>query len=174
MTLPRSRGRSFVRGQKRQVTWIGPADQGYISVGAAGSTLLADFAPGTVGIDKPTIVRTRGDISIVPAVLSADLEVVGAFGVGVVSAQAFAIGITAIPKPFDDANWDGWYVWQAINFVVEAGATVQSFSPADRIITVDSKAMRKIADNEVLVLVAQSQQGAFRISAPLRTLLKLS
>ena len=39
---------------------------------------------------------------------------------------------------------------------------------------VDSKAMRKVTDDETIVLVAESQVGAYKISMPLRLLLKLS
>ena len=39
---------------------------------------------------------------------------------------------------------------------------------------VDSKAMRKVSANETIVTMAQSQQGAFDISASLRTLVKLT
>jgi len=39
---------------------------------------------------------------------------------------------------------------------------------------VDSKAMRKVGENEVLVTIAESQGGAFNISTPLRTLVKFS
>ena len=39
---------------------------------------------------------------------------------------------------------------------------------------VDSKGMRKVSDNETIVLMAESQQGAFQISMNFRMLLKLS
>jgi len=39
---------------------------------------------------------------------------------------------------------------------------------------VDSKAMRRMGPNKVLVGIAESQSGAYTISSPLRTLVKLS
>jgi len=39
---------------------------------------------------------------------------------------------------------------------------------------VDSKGMRKVSDNENMVMIAQSQAGAFNIAMHLRTLWKLA
>ena len=174
MARPRSR---FSSGRKRKSTWIGPADQGYISVASAGATLMASFDTSAAGNPNAaaigsTIVRTRGQISIIPTAVGADLNIVGAFGIGIVSSQALAIGITAVPEPFDEADWDGWYVWRSFSYNVEfIDATGTQFLEWN--FEVDSKAMRKLSENEAFVFVAQSQQGAYAISAPLRTLIKL-
>ena len=160
-------------GPKRQVTWIGPADQPYVAVASTVSVLLASFDPNAAGLAKPTVVRTRGQVSVKPEAFTGDVDIVGAFGMCVVTDQAFGIGITAIPDPFDQAEWDGWFVWRSFSYHLE-------FSTAENILLgswdfeVDSKAMRKVGDNETIVLMAQSQIGAFRISAPVRLLLKLS
>jgi len=161
-------------GPKRQTTWIGPADQGYIALASTTKVLLASFDPSAAGLVKPTVVRTRGPLSVRPNVYSADVDIVGAFGVAVVSDQAFGIGITAIPGPFDDANWDGWFVWQSFSYRFELVDGTGDFYPASSEIEIDSKAMRKISQNETIVLVMQSQVGAMSISAPLRLLFKLS
>ncbi len=116
-----ARQRSFTRGgPRRQVTWVGPADQGFIAVSSGGATLLSSFNPVTdAGMSKPTIVRTRGAVTIVPNSFAADLNFDGAFGIGVVSNQAFAAGIASIPEPFDEADWDGWMVWRSFAYTLE-------------------------------------------------------
>ena len=151
---------------------MGPADQGYVVVGTNAKVLVASFSPEGAGMEKPTVVRTRGQVGIRPNVVSADLDVVGALGLGIVSAQAFGIGITAVPGPFTDADWDGWFVWRSFSYRFEATAGVDV--AIDWGFEVDSKAMRKVADNEVVVVVAESQVGAFQISPPLRLLFKLA
>ena len=159
---------------KRQVTWIGPADQSYIAVANATKVLIASFTPGGVGIDKPTLVRSRGTLSVRPSSVAADLSYTGAFGMGVVSDQALAIGITAIPGPFDDADWDGWFVWQSFSGRVEFEAGIEAVLAREIEYDIDSKAMRKVSDNNSIVLVGESQTGSVSMSAPIRLLLKLS
>jgi len=166
---------NFGSGRKRKTTWIGPADQGYVGVASAGATLVASFdvsqAANSAAIGA-TIVRTRGMISIRPQSVTADLDIVGAFGVGVVSSQALAVGITAVPEPFDEADWDGWMVWRSFSYALEVVSEIgEHFIEWD--FEVDSKAMRKLGEGDAFVLVAQSQQGAYSISAPLRHLIKL-
>jgi len=167
--------RSVVRGPKRQTTWIGPADQGYLAVGAGAKVLIASFDPFAAGLPKPTVVRTRGNVSIRQGTgIIVDTEIVGAFGLAVVSDQAFTIGITAIPGPFNDSGWDGWFVWGSFSIAYEAVGTSETLLMTDRQFEVDSKAMRKVTENETIVLVAESQGVALRASMPLRMLMKLS
>ena len=153
----------------RLTQWIGPADQGYVTVAAGGSTLVS-----SASFDQPlTVMRSRGQVSIIPTVLSADLNIVGAFGMAIVSAEALAAGITSIPDPFLDADWGGWYVWRSFSYRFEfADATGVNFPNWS--FEVDSKAMRKLTVNEAIVLVAESQGGGFSISTPIRQLVKLA
>ncbi len=159
---------------KRQVTWVAPADQGYLAVASNTKVLLSTFDPAAFGLIKPTIVRVRGQINIRPEAFTADVDITGAYGVAVVSDQAVAAGIASIPGPFTDAEWDGWFVWQAFAMHLQITSPVESFMIVDGRETIDSKAMRKITDNETMVTVVESQSGAFRISAPKRTLVMLS
>jgi len=173
--MPRPRARGFRgRGPQRQVTWVGPADQGYTAVATTAKVIIGSFDPAANGLAKPTVVRTRGQVSINGGTgQSADLEIVGAFGLAVVSDRAFAAGVASIPGPFSDAGWDGWFVWRSFNFTQEfldATGIFLNFVNQE----VDSKAMRKVTDDETIVLVAESQSGALKISMPLRMLLKLS
>jgi len=162
----------FGGGPKRQVTWFGPADQAYITVGAGAKVLLSSLDPGTAGLPKPTIVRSRGVVSINP-VTAADAQIVGAFGIAIVSDQALAAGIASIPGPLNDSGWDGWFVWRSFAFTQTqldaTGSLIQSIQ-----LEIDSKAMRKVSDNESLVAVAESQAVAFEIYDGVRTLFKLS
>ncbi len=160
-------------GPKRQVTWVAPADQGFISVASNTKVLIATFDPAAASLIKPTLIRTRGAVSVIAESTAVDVEITGAYGLAIVSDQAVAAGIASIPGPFDDAEWDGWFVWRSfamkIDSVTQTGVFRSSWTQE-----VDSKAMRKVTDNETCVVVAESQSGAFQISMPLRVLLKLS
>ncbi len=172
--MARSRfGHRAVGGPKRAVQWVGPADQNVISVASGASAIVASFDPGGNSMIRPTIVRTRGMVSIRPQSFAGDLSIGGAFGVAIVSDEAFAAGTASIPRPFDDANWGGWMVWRSFFYQLEF-ADVTGFIIGDRVLEVDSKAMRKVGDNETVVLMVESQTGAFNIGMHLRQLFKLS
>ena len=155
------------------MTWIAPADQGYIGVASNGKTIIASFDPAGIGLVKPIIVRTRGEVSAKVAAPGATAVIVGAYGLAVVSDRAFTAGAGSIPGPFTDASWDGWFVWRSfsMNWEFDDASGVR-FSTKDQ--EVDSKAMRKVNDDETVVMIAESQVGAFDISMPLRMLMKLS
>jgi hypothetical protein len=64
-------------------------------------------------------------------------------------------------------------VWRSFSYRLEFG-TNASLNFLDWNFEVDSKAMRKVSSNEAAVVVAESLTGAFNISTPVRTLIKLS
>ena len=163
------RARSFARkGTRRLIQWIGPADQGFVSVASAGAILLFNFA-----ITEPvTVVRVRGQVAIEMA-NAANLNVIGAIGMVIVSAEAFAAGVASVPEPFSNADWGGWFVWRSFSYRMAVGDQT-GFRVISRDFEIDSKAMRKVSPNEVIVMVVEFQAGAFSVSAPLRMLLKLS
>ena len=168
-----ARPRQFPRGARRKTTWLGPADQGFVSVASNTAVIIASFDPAASGLPSPMIVRTRGEVAYHSPSFAADLQIVGAYGLAVVTDRAFAAGAASIPGPFTDAGWDGWFVWGSFGYTIEfLDATGSMLTTATQI--VDSKAMRKITDDETIVLVAESQVGAFEISMPLRLLVKLS
>ncbi len=162
-------GFQFRHGKGRLTQWVGPPAQAFVSVASAGATLIDSFAPE----EALTVIRNRGAISHTPEGFAADIEYVGAFGVGIVSAEAFAAGIASVPTPFTDADWAGWMVWRSFAYRYEFLDGTGSLLTVDTI-EIDSKAMRKIGPNEVLAYVAESQIGAFRLMDGIRTLVKLS
>jgi len=124
-------------------------------------------------IEQTTIVRTRGMITVIPQAFTADVNMTGAIGVGIVTDEALAAGVGSMPEPFTDADWGGWYVWRSFSYHLEfADATGLNFPNWS--FEIDSKAMRKVSPNESLVIIAESQAGAFSINTPIRTLVKLS
>jgi len=169
MAFQRNRGRAFSRGKQRLTQWVGPADQGFVTVASAGATLVATFPFG----EPATIIRTRGAVAIQLNSYTTDTAITGAFGIAVVSTDAVGIGITAIPKPFRDADWGGWFVWRTFGHrfetITQAGVLLASW-----LLEIDSKAMRKVTPNETMVIVAESQTGIFSIFDGTRHLIKLT
>ena len=168
-----TRPRGFPRSAKRLTQWIGTADQGSVAIASGSSVLHSSFAPSAFGMIRPTVVRVRGTAIFVPTAWSADLEFSGAYGMGIVSDQAVVGGVSAIPRPFDDDDWGGWlvhgYYWGDLEFGSATGT-----HPWPYTVEIDSKAMRKIGENESLVWVVESQSGACQAGIHTRTLMKLA
>jgi len=149
--------------------WVAPADQNFVNVATGASGIIASLTPG----ESLTVIRNRGLLMITPQSFAADVTLVGAVGICVVSSQAFAAGAASIPGPFTDADWGGWLLWQPYGYFLEF-TDGTGLRQADQQYTLDSKSMRKVTPNEVLVQMCESQVGAVSCSMTIRTLLKLS
>ncbi len=176
--MARARGASarFGGRPRRKTVWVGPADQDVVAVATGTSVIIASFDPQASFMAAPTIVRTRGAVSIRNSVVGSDVTIGGAFGVCVVSDEAFVAGTAAIPRVFDDADWGGWLVWQSFEsrFEFADGTGAQGPNESSLLFQVDSKAMRKITTNETVLLMCESQTGALNIAMHLRLLFMLS
>jgi len=150
--------------------WIAPPDQGYVNLTAGGVTILASLT-----VDEPlTVTRSRGLFSFGPAAPSVNAEIKGAFGMGVVSAEAFAAGVASMPRPFENANWGGWFVWRSFaelwDVTTDVGRAIMSVN-----MEINSKAMRKVPPNSVIVQLVDSQGGHdAQVFTGVRMLVKLS
>ncbi len=132
--------------------------------------------------DGLTIVRIRAQIAFWLEVVTTigDGFASAAFGMCVVNENAFGVGLTAIPDPIGDSGWDGWMVYQAL-------APIMGFSVTESENTgiisqfrmdIDSKAMRKFKESDVLVgvLSVDDEVGAATLTWGLqsRILVKLA
>ena len=73
----------------------------------------------------------------------------------VVTEQARAVGVTAVPTPVSDDNSDSWFLHQFLfsSFAFISGV---GFDSGDgRVFSLDSKAMRKVTDSDDLVVVVE-------------------
>ena len=98
-----------------------------------------------------TIVRLRGSFqAYLRSATAADDGFHCALGIGIVSDDAFTIGVTAVPNPIADANWPGWLYHRF--FDLHASGAFSADDPNGSIqFEVDSKAMRKFGSNEILM-----------------------
>ena len=159
-------------GPKRVTQWIGSADAGPVGVSTGASQILQSNAT----MANTTIIRVRGLLSVGVQAFTTDVEFQGAFGIGLVSDQAFAAGAASIPGSWTDLDWSGWFVWMAwdgrFEFLDATGVVGPAANKMQYVI--DSKAMRKVAPNETLVVMAESQAGVVNVANPFRLLVKLS
>ena len=176
--MAHSRRSSFPRtnGQRRQVSWeIGPS--GSIATSISANSLIPVAAESV--LDKLTVMRTRGSLLVQYATGDAAAEgFQWAFGMCIVTQNAFGIGVTAVPDPIADIAWEGWFVYET-GVVKQVAATLdQAEIGAGQRIEIDSKAMRKlrITDNVVGVFAttAIGTPGQVRATLVSRILVALS
>ncbi len=166
-----ARNRFQHRGPKRLTAWAFAAPIN-ATLAAAGGTLMFSLNAAALAVRPFTIVRSHW-AWMLQSDQSAGLEdQVGAFGVAVVSDQAEAVGITALPTPITDLGSDLFFVHQMM-MARQSNLTDRTF-PAVTGFT-DSKAMRKVNDDQDMVVTAEfSAAGAgFILTLGGRFLLKM-
>jgi len=150
-------------GRSRSMkTWIGqitPIVGSDLTPGASG------ISGGTKSFGAPfeedaTILRTRGSlvVGILEDGAATGEDIVSfAVGIGLVTAEAALAG--AMPLPYDNPSWDGWFYYETFgfeNFALDSAGT----GPSRRIsASIDSKAMRKIQSGMVFALGTQMATG---------------
>ena len=161
-----SRGRSATR---RESLWLtGPDEAAFTTVVPGGSDLQGSLNAAALGLRPFTVVRTVGLVAVYSDQGAAREEVHGAYGVAVVSDQASAVGVTAIPSPITDEGSDLWLMFQFVQALDIDGAEGEFYK-------FDSKAMRKVEDGQDLVLMFEngSSTAGLKYLAKTRILIKL-
>jgi len=138
---------------RRKNSWEeGPGGVTVTSVSSVASVILGSGAQVTQ--DGLTLVRTRGLFTFAAASVGAAAtdQMLGAVGIGVVTAEAFAIGVTAVPVPITTQGWDGWIYWSPLQLSPSQNAA----SPGAYIVKeVDSRAMRKLRLGDTIYAALQ-------------------
>ena len=168
--------RTFRRGGRsvRQNLWIGlQFAQTSVTEGTTG-VLLASMNAAALALRPFTIVRSRWAVHIETNQSAASEQYQGAIGAMVVSDQAAATGIGAIPKPLTNSDGD-WFVHEpyAGSFTLGDATGFIESTGSGSLINVDSKAMRKVGNNEDLVIVAEGISNGVVIAMIGRVLVKL-
>ena len=163
----------FARGNStRKTSW---------SPGPSGSIQLTSVSVGlfpvavTADINDATILRTRGDLNLGLSIATTALDGFGevAVGICVVSDNAAGIGVTAVPDPLTDIDWEGWLMyWTGSVFSVVATAALSNCAGVANVrVPIDSKAMRKIQEKDTVVgvIAVGTEVGAVSLTAKLNT-----
>ena len=126
-------------------------------------------------VDGQTLIRTRGDVIVGLSSTGGALEGFGRVGLGicVVTDKAATIGITAIPAPITEMGWDGW-LWHwvgAFKSIEGVSPTTDANGQSAMRIPIDSKAMRKLGEDQTIVAVmeARDEVGTSVLDATLNT-----
>ncbi len=141
---------SNIPGRVRQTQWssIGPVQ---VTDAAGGATLLTALTAVGLALRPFTVVRTRGVMQLFSDQGAAIEPQWVAYGACVVSEQAQAIGVTAVPTPNTDQESDLFFVHQ---WIANHSSTSIDAQGA-RFLEYDSKAMRKVQEGEQLITVSE-------------------
>jgi len=169
----RTRGR-IVRAQRRLTSWFQfiPVETAFD--GTAGGTILFTLNAAALALRPFTIVRSHFMIRVSSDQNAASEDQGGAVGMAVVSDQASAIGVTAVPTPITDMGSDLWFVHQQFMNVVTITAAGLDAS-AGAVFVVDSKAMRKVdIGQDVVIVVEAGASNGFELIVGGRMLVKVN
>ena len=143
--------------QVRESLWVGVG--GIISVVAGGSGAVLLNAPNAalLALRPYTVVRSRGFIHLASDQAAAAEDQAIIVAQCVVSDQAVAIGITAVPTPVTDEDSDLFFMYQELMASHGAG-TVDSEN--GQWVQYDSRAMRRVEDGAQNIVVLETQLAA--------------
>ena len=102
------------------------------------------------------MVRTHLTVGIRSDQLLATEDQIGAIGLCIVSDQALAIGVTAVPTPITDMESDLWFLHKVLINSMFFSTAASFQSPGSIVYEIDSKAMRKVNDDEQIVIVQEA------------------
>ena len=181
MTYQKTRG--GIRSQRRRTDWtLGPITQP-TAITATGVLLGASFVVGVSGAGE-TLVRTRGDgLAYLTAATNPNDGFIGAFGIGYATTAAMTAGIASLPTPITEEDADSWVFHQYIHCLsphtIDGTASTDTpLVPTAFRFSIDSKAMRKVTDDDVGFYMAweftEVGTAVLQVQARVRMLTKLS
>ncbi len=159
----------------RKTFWVGGTIVETTLASANSAAILTSLNAAALALRPFTIVRTRGQWGFHSDQQAADESQHIHYGSIVVSDEAVAVGITAVPTPVtqDASSWvhfDGAYQ----RFEFGSGTGVNPNMIPHRYV-IDSKSMRKVEEGQDLIAVAQNgpnSEGSVLITY-VKTLIKL-
>ena len=148
-----TRGRGRL-GSPRETSWLS-IDFDEQVLGAPGTAITHTMTAEELAKRPFTVIRTHLEVMLLSDQTSASEDQLVAVGLCVVSEQAVAIGITAVPTPITDLDSDLWYVHQVMLNRFQFASGIGFEPTAGRRYSIDSKAMRKVNNDEEMILVQE-------------------
>ncbi len=153
--MARTRGR-LVRGVRRETLWIGVTPTNTNLTAGQATTILVLGAAG-LALRPFTIVRTHIFWGVRSDQVATSENYAAGISGAVVSDQANAIGVTAVPTPITDIDSDMFWFWDFAFGCLEIGGTPTTFNELGTKKTIDSKAMRKVENGQDVAFVVEDE-----------------
>lgn len=158
----RSRVRPIGRRLKNNYIWVAAAVDGFTSV-AAGAGVAATLIQLTDNASDLTLMRIRGLVTIAPG----NAESWGAIGIIKLPDSV----TTQFPGPWTGGGYD--WIWHHYWAQSPTQLTAVGLEQLSIPIEIDSKAMRRLDDNEYLALIVENQgTGSITFNYGVRQLIK--
>ncbi len=160
--------------QRRQSLWLQAVSIADTLASASSATLLFSLNAAGLALRPFTLVRSRGYVMIRSDQEISDEVQDYAYGNIVVSDEAVAAGVAAVPTPALQPSSD-WHVYVRFSRAFQLGTAVGFEPDFGRMLEFDSKAMRKVDLGEDLIGVHEASaisDGLIAISF-VRVLVKL-
>jgi len=139
----------------RDTVWFSDAFVGTTLAAASTAVLVSSLNATGLAARPFTIIRSRGYLHVRSDQVAASETYVAALGFTVVSDQASAIGITAVPTPMTDLGSDYFYLHESVvgrlSFTTTAG-----YRETGQGRVYDSKAMRKVDEDSDAITVVET------------------
>jgi len=153
MAVRHSRPRAAT--QKRKSTWLF-FQQADLNMSAVGGGIFGSLNAAALALRPFTVVRSHFQLFLRSDQAAALEEQYVSFGACVVSDQASAIGITAVPTPFTDMGSDLWYTH--LNLFGDESSLTDRTRPGTQAF-IDSKAMRKVDVGQDVMILGEFATG---------------
>ena len=161
--------------QGRKTFWFAGAFTNVNLPSASSSSLITSLTAGALALRPFTIIRTRGIWGVRSDQVSVDENQFVGYGSIVVSDEAVAIGITAVPTPVTSMG-SSWihldFAAQHLNAASDIGLHPDMIPHR---YVIDSKSMRKVEEGQDLVEVIQNSaiSNGAQVVSMTRILIKL-
>ena len=157
---------------RRESRWLDVPTVEATLAGAPTAVITNSLTAIELALRPFTVVRSRLSL-LVNSDQSAATETYGAaIGMAVVSDQAAAIGVTAVPTPITDQASDLWFLYElAFGRLQFKDAT--GIVEVGQLQLIDSRAMRKVEDGQDLVIVVENTIAGAVTTSGGRVLIKL-
>ncbi len=149
----------FLRGgvKVRETKWV-PIAPTFTSLAANTPVIFTGFAASQLSLRPFTIIRVRGFIVVATDQAIAFENFQATLGMAVVSEQALAIGVTAVPTPEADRDSDLFFVFEEGAGVV-AAITSTGIAGNSHARPFDSKGMRKVEEGQDIAITEENTAG---------------
>ncbi len=140
----------------RNTLWAGVAPVSTVFAAANNAALTNVTGAGLLAIRPFTVMRMRGFMHVRSDQTGSLESYQVAWSASVVSDQAAAIGITALPTPFTDIDSDLFFMYQVVAgvFLFISGTGFDPIGGSSAV--VESKAMRRVEDGSQIVFTLEN------------------
>ena len=164
-----------VDGKGRETFWVNQVPIQVQLASVLTASFLSSFNAAALALRPFTIVRTRGIFTARSDQSAGTESYQCALGMSIVSDQASAVGVTAVPTPFTDMVSDMFFVYEQLYGAQLFKTGVGVVEPQGVSMQFDSKAMRRVNDGQDIAVTVENSaigDGLFAIVG-FRMLIKL-